>query len=156
MKHLDSREDFETSEEFANFRGLILNNRESKLYFRSASAIRDKYGRAKTVQKLMGQLSIKKIIDFSNVEYRCMSDEFGFALTRRMQIILEEDGPYIIQCDAGKKRTGFVCIVLEMLSGTDYANIVVDYLKSYRNNNGIDFVKNRELAKNIEQQKIKK
>ena len=58
MKHLDSREDFETSEEFANFRGLILNNRESKLYFRSASAIRDKYGRAKTVQKLMGQLSI--------------------------------------------------------------------------------------------------
>ena len=62
--------------------------------------------------------------------------------------------PYIIQCDAGKKRTGFVCLILEMLSGTSYINIVNDYLESYKNNNG--FLANPEIAKDIEVQKIQK
>ena len=43
-----------------------------------------------------------------------------------------------------------------MLSGTDYTNIVNDYLESYKNNNGLDFLTNPEIAKEIEVQKIQK
>ena len=69
MKHLDSREEFMCDEDFANFRSLILNNHKSTKFYRSASAIKNTYGRATIVRKLMKQLSIKTIIDFSNVEY---------------------------------------------------------------------------------------
>lgn len=85
-----------------------------------------------------------------------MSDEFGFILVQKLRTILGEDPPYIIQCDAGKKRTGFVCLILEMLSGTNYANIVNDYLESYKNNNGLNFLANPEIVKDIEVQKIQK
>lgn len=53
MKYLDNREDFRTDEEFANFRNLILANHKSMTFFRSASAVKNKYGRASTVQQLM-------------------------------------------------------------------------------------------------------
>lgn len=85
-----------------------------------------------------------------------MSNEFGFILVQKLQAILREDPPYIIQCDAGKKRTGFVCLILEMLSGTNYTDIVNDYLESYKNNNGLNFLANPEIAKDIEVQKIQK
>ena len=156
MKHLDNREDFRTDEEFANFRNLTLANHKSMTFFRSASAVKNKYGRASTVQQLMQKNSIHLIVDFSNVEYRCMSDEFGFILVQKLRAILREDSPYIIQCDAGKKRTGFVCLILEMLSGTSYTDIVNDYLESYKNNNGLNFLANPEIAKDIEVQKIQK
>lgn len=156
MKYLDNREDFRTDEEFANFRNLILANHKSMTFFRSASAVKNKYGRASTVQQLMQKNSIHLIVDFSNVEYRCMSDEFGFILVQKLRAILRKNPPYIIQCDAGKKRTGFVCLILEMLSGTNYANIVNDYLESYKNNNGLNFLTNPEIAKDIEVQKIQK
>lgn len=156
MKHLDNREDFRTDEEFANFRNLILANHKSITFFRSASAIKNKYGRASTVQQLMQKNLIYQIVDFSNVECQCMSDEFGFILVQKLRAILRKDPPYIIQCDAGKKRTGFVCLILEMLSGTNYTNIVNDYLESYKNNNGLNFLTNPEIAKEIEVHKIQK
>ena len=156
MKHLDNREDFRTDEEFANFRNLILSNHKSMAFFRSASAVKNKYGRASTVQQLMQKNSINLIVDFSNVEHRCMCDEFGFILAQKLRSILGEDPPYIIQCDAGKKRTGFVCLILEMLSGTNYADIVNDYLESYKNNNGLNLLANPEIVKDIEVQRIQK
>lgn len=116
MNHLDNREDFRTDEEFANFRNLILANHKSMIFFRSAGTVNNKYGRASTVQQLMQKNSIHLIVNFSNVECRCISDEFGFILVQKLRAILREDPPYIIQCDAGKKRTGFVCLILEMLS----------------------------------------
>lgn len=156
MNHLDNREDFRTDEEFANFRNLILANHKSMTFFRSVSAVKNKYGRTSTAQQLIQKNSIHLIVDFSNVEYRCMSDEFGFILVQKLRAILREDPPYIIQCDAGKKRTGFVCLILEMLSGTNYTDIVNDYLESYKNNNGLNFLANPEIAKDIEVQKIQK
>lgn len=156
MKHFDNREDFRTDEEFANFRNLILANHKSMAFFRSASAVRNKYGRANTVRYLMQKNSIHQIVDFSSIEYRCMSDEFCFILVQKLRTILMKNPPYIIQCDSGKKRTGFVCLILEMLSGTNYNNIVNDYLESYKNNNGLDFLTNPETAKEIEIHKIQK
>lgn len=154
MKHLDSRECFSSDEAFANFRALILGDFRSNFFFRSASSINDRYGRAKTVSKIMEERKIKTVIDFSNVNCRCKSDDFGFILAMRIRKILDSPGPYIIQCDAGKKRTGFVCVVLEAFSGTSYNNIVEDYLESYKNNNGIDYVSDSVLVENTVLQRI--
>ena len=43
-----------------------------------------------------------------------------------------------------------------MLSGTNYTDVINDYLESYKNNNGLNFLANPEIAKDIEVQKIQK
>lgn len=138
MKRIDDRNLFHSDEEFANFRGLIVSNQRSEYLFRSASAGTNRYGRAETVNKLMRQYDIRTIIDLSGINYRCKSAEFGYALVQVFSRAIHQNGPYIIQCDAGKKRTGFACIILEALSGTSLDLIIDDYLESYVNNNGLD------------------
>lgn len=149
MKHLDKREDFSSDEKFANFRSLVLENKESAVFFRSASATKNVYGRMEVVNNIMRNRSIKTIINLSAIEHRCFSDEFGWELLSQFRRILIEEGPYIIQCDAGKKRTGFASIILEMLSGTNYEFIVQDYVESYINNNGISISNDRNAVEKI-------
>lgn len=155
LKHLDNRVDFATDEEFANFRNLILNNFTSTMFFRSASCIKDTYGRRETVLRLMKERSINTVIDISHINERCLGEKFGHELISELRKILVEPGPYIIQCEAGKKRTGFVCIILEMLSGTDYSHVVDDYLISYINNNGIDICRDKKLVDEVTKKLIK-
>ena len=109
-----------------------------------------------TVKEIMQKKSIKTAVDLTFIEHRCCSNEFGYALINQFRKILAEDGPYIIQCDAGKKRTGFASIVLEMLSGTNYNLIVQDYIESYINNNGLSIVSGRGTLERIKEQKINK
>ena len=52
-------------------------------------------------------------------------------------VIIENDGPYLVQCTEGKDRTGFVCMLLEALCGADYNEIVDDYMISFNNYGGI-------------------
>lgn len=154
MKHLDSRSDFSTDEEFANFRALILNNKKSTIFYRSASAISNRYGRAETVQKIIRDNHINTIIDLSSLHCECKSVQFGETVVMLLREALAKPTPYIVQCDAGKKRTGFLCIILEALSSTSYENIIEDYLKSYVNNNGLDLAGSPKAVKKIIQQKI--
>ena len=154
MKHLDKRSDFSSDEQFANFRSLILNDKESNIFFRSASSTRNLYGRMETVKRIMQEKSIKTTIDITRIEHRCFDDEFGFKLIEQFRKILTKEGPYIIQCDAGKKRTGFACILLEMLSGTHYSLIAQDYLKSYTNNNGLNPTKDYDIIKRLKHKRV--
>ena len=154
MKHLDSRSDFRTDEEFANFRALIVNNKESTNFFRSASSTSNRYGRAETVKKVMQKNGIKTVIDLSDLQCECRSEQFGYSIVLLLNEAMKKPGPYIVQCESGKKRTGFLCIILEALSGTAYENIFKDYLESYKNNNGLDPVGSPEAVKRIIQQKI--
>ena len=150
MKHLDSRNFFETDEQFANFRPLILADRKSTRIFRSASAFNDMYGRAETVRKIMSKRHIQSVLDLTVLRCSYLSDKFNYELVELIKRkLVESDQPCIIQCDAGKKRTGFACIVLESLSGSDYKNVVADYLESYKNNNGIDLSNNTVLIQRI-------
>ena len=137
MKRIDDRSQFATDEAFANFRGLIIDNKRSSYLFRSASVHTNRYGRAETVQMLMYKHHIDTVIDLSRINHACRSEEFGFALSYALSEAIDQNGPYIIQCDAGKKRTGFACVLLEALSGTSRENIISDYLESYINNNGL-------------------
>ena len=47
--------------------------------------------------------------------------------------MLETDGPYYIHCMEGKDRTGFVCALLEALTGATYDEMCEDYMLTYKN-----------------------
>lgn len=47
--------------------------------------------------------------------------------------MIETDGPYYIHCMEGKDRTGFVCALLEALTGATYDEMCEDYMLTYKN-----------------------
>lgn len=65
------------------------------------------------------------------------SDEFKQKAAKGFIAMLENDGPYLIHCTEGKDRTGFMCMLIEALSGAGYDEIVTDYMITYDNYYGI-------------------
>ena len=61
------------------------------------------------------------------------SDEFGRKLVSGLKDMIDNPGPYLLNCTEGKDRTGFVCMLLEALCGASYQEIVDDYMISYDN-----------------------
>ena len=52
--------------------------------------------------------------------------------------LTELEGPWLIHCNLGRDRTGFICALLESLCGATYDEIVQDYMKSYDMLHGTD------------------
>ena len=66
------------------------------------------------------------------------SKEFAEKVCAGLKVMLENDGPYLIHCQEGKDRTGFVCILIEALLNASYEEIVDDYMLTYDNYYKID------------------
>ncbi len=66
-----------------------------------------------------------------NMNY--LADEFARKIAQGFTDISAFDGPYLIHCTEGKDRTGFVCMLVEMLAGASYEEIVADYMLTYDN-----------------------
>lgn len=65
------------------------------------------------------------------VDFR--SDEFAQKLINGFTFIAQNEGPYLIHCNEGKDRTGFACMLIEMLMGVGLQDIIADYMLSYQN-----------------------
>lgn len=61
------------------------------------------------------------------------SEEFAAKTAKGFADLSKLETPYLIHCTEGKDRTGFVCMLVEMLSGSDYQAIVDDYMITYDN-----------------------
>lgn len=61
------------------------------------------------------------------------TQEYASRLVGGLNELTEHDGPYLIHCIEGKDRTGFVCALLEALSGATYDEIANDYMLTYEN-----------------------
>ena len=61
------------------------------------------------------------------------SDSFKKDLATALADLCKHDGPYLVHCIEGKDRTGFVCALLEGLSGASYDQIASDYMKTFEN-----------------------
>ena len=59
--------------------------------------------------------------------------EFKSALLSALRVLMDHEGPYLIQCRAGLDRTGFVSGLLEALAGANPEEIAEDYMCSYGN-----------------------
>lgn len=65
------------------------------------------------------------------------SEDFRTKVANGLIAVTEHEGPYLVHCTEGKDRTGFVCMLLEMLCGASYDEIVRDYMITYDNYYGI-------------------
>lgn len=63
-----------------------------------------------------------------------------------MRFIIKHKGPYLIHCEVGRDRTGYVILLLECLMGAPYDYMVNDYAQSYINVNHYSAAKARAKA----------
>ena len=60
-------------------------------------------------------------------------EEFSQKLVQGLTAASKEEGPYLVHCVEGKDRTGYVCMVLEALTGASYQEMIDDYMVPYDN-----------------------
>jgi protein tyrosine/serine phosphatase len=76
-------------------------------------------------------LDIHFLFDFEDKnEYEIFKNK----LKQGFLFLIAHDGPYLIHCNAGNDRTGFVAAIIEGLLGASIDEIVYDYLLSYGKN----------------------
>lgn len=60
------------------------------------------------------------------------SDEtFRKTVTEGLKVLIQKEGPYLIHCNEGKDRTGFLCVLLEALAGATMEEMEADYMETY-------------------------
>lgn len=56
---------------------------------------------------------------------------FNYRLRQGFKFLITHDGPYLVHCNAGTDRTGFVAAIIELLFGASIDDVIYDYLLSY-------------------------
>lgn len=171
--------DYKDEESFANFRSIKLSTINDNYIFRGASPCDNKYGRALITDELLKENSINYVIDLSDseeefIDYDISNDSYirtiyydnrivfldmsadydslayREGIVKGFKRIIDNSGPFYIHCTEGKDRTGFVCFVLEALTGANYDEMLDDYMKTYENYYGITKDLDEEKYKAIE------
>lgn len=66
-----------------------------------------------------------------DADYR--ADDYKTKLGDALKNMSQTEGVYLIHCTEGKDRTGFVCALIEALTGATYDEIRDDYMATYEN-----------------------
>ncbi len=61
------------------------------------------------------------------------SDKFMTKLASGLEFMASHDAPYLIHCNEGKDRCGFVSMLLQSLAGATYSEVVEDYMMTFYN-----------------------
>lgn len=170
------REQYNSDEEFSNFRSLKGGSLKENLVYRGASPVDNSRKRAKITDNLLKTYKINSIVDLAdseedmqgyfkesnfdseytktlyennNVALLNMGSSYDSlpykqSVVKGFMHMLETEGPYYIHCMEGKDRTGFVCMLLEALMGSSYAEMRDDYMKTYENYYKITEVRTNE------------
>ncbi len=152
------RKDYASDEVFANFRPVVMGDIAEGVLFRSSSPVNPELGRNTYADDFAKKNGVKTIIDLadSEEEYAAYegvkssyayttntvkldmgvdfaAEDFSAKLKTGLQYMLANEGPYLVHCNEGKDRCGFVTMVLECLMGGSVDEIVDDYMLSYEN-----------------------
>ena len=68
-----------------------------------------------------------------DMEINVSTDQLFRKLAEGFTQMAHHEGPYLIHCLEGKDRTGFVCMLLEALTGASVDEITQDYMVTYKN-----------------------
>jgi protein tyrosine/serine phosphatase len=60
-----------------------------------------------------------------------MDTKFSEKINEGLLFMIEHEPPYLIHCEVGIDRTGFLSVVLESFMGTKFGDIVKDYMLSF-------------------------
>ncbi|GMO45532.1 MAG: hypothetical protein Pg6C_07530 [Treponemataceae bacterium] len=160
LKKLDNRSDYASDEIFANFRAVSFGSIPPDFLYRSCHpALGD--SRAPYAAKLAEQAGIATVINLADTvpEVTAMaanvpwysakireggvaglamgvdfaSPDFRAKLRDGIRFMLQHDGPFLIHCNEGKDRTGYVAALFEGLAGASAEQIIADYMVTYEN-----------------------
>ena len=158
----DERTDYAnlSDEAFANFRVIATTGMGKNVLYRSSSPINPGIGRntyADEAAKTAGIVTVVNLADPSNIyegtegSYysTCqvvyvnlgmdfLSEATLSGMAEGMRFIINNDGPYLIHCNEGKDRAGFVSALLECLMGATIHEVVDDYMVTYYNYYGVE------------------
>ena len=158
----NEREDYPhlTDEAFANFRVIDTTGMGANVIYRSSSPINPALGRntyADKAAKDAGIMTIVNLADYSNTYegtenfyyHTCnvtyvnlgmdiLSESTLSGIAEGMRFIINNDGPYLIHCNEGKDRAGFVSALLECLMGASLDEVIDDYMETYYNYYGVE------------------
>ncbi len=82
------------------------------------------------------------------------SQIFSDKLVTGFKELIQHTGPYLVHCVEGKDRTGFVCVVIEALTGATYSELVNDYMVTYNNYYGINLTTDPEKYNIIKEKNL--
>lgn len=148
------RKDYPSDEYFSNYRELRGGRLKKKMFYRSASSfpLPDDAAsfreRQQCIDALIRRDGIRFVLNMAcdgpvaERDFPCgvyaarfpvdfSSPAFRSCLASALRALFERPGPYLFQCKAGLDRTGFLCGLLEALSGASPAEVVADYMLSY-------------------------
>ena len=151
-----------SDEEFANFREIRTAGMAPGILFRSSSPVNPALNRNKEADAALLRAGIRTVINLTDSEERmkryegfsksCYSgceiaalnmgmdffaEEFREKLAVGCRFLAAHNGPYLIHCNEGKDRAGFMAAILECLMGADLNEIIADYMLSFVNYYGI-------------------
>jgi protein tyrosine/serine phosphatase len=143
-----------------NFREISMGNISPKTVYRSSHPIYNgrqvadiilsaNNARIKTILNLSDSIQslqsrailcpwYKKIVDSGNVlalhislSFNALDRGFCKKLKEGLEFMINRDPPYLIHCEAGIDRTGFLAIILESFMGAELNTIAKDYMLSF-------------------------
>ncbi len=163
IRNIDSlrtneRDDYASDEVFANFRPVVMGDIPAGILYRSSSPVNPELGRNSYADKLAEAAGIKTVLNladslevleayegYAGTYYATLNvvpldmgvdfaaEEFNAKLKTGLVYLIDNEGPYLIHCNEGKDRAGFVAALLEALGGAEAEEIVEDYMLSYEN-----------------------
>ncbi|MBQ9495133.1 MAG: tyrosine-protein phosphatase [Treponema sp.] len=100
------------------------SEKELASYLASSNKERSAYYASLAAQNSVVCLSMN--MDFTN-------DDFAANIVQGVRFMISHEGPYLLHCNEGKDRTGFIFVLLESLAGAKKADMLADYMESYVN-----------------------
>lgn len=82
----------------------------------------------------------------ANLSQKHTSSSYRKKVANGLKFLSKNKGPYLIHCEVGRDRTGFVILLLECLMGASYDEMLSDYAISYVNVNQYTQEKARQKA----------
>ena len=164
LERTDNREDYPglTDEEFANFRNVATSGMGQNALYRSSSPINPEINRNTYADAAMEAAGIRVAMDLAddvetassyegfdntyysrqdniylNLDADFSSDGFKAGLKSGLEHMIAFKGPYLVHCNEGKDRAGFVSAVLEALMGASSDEVIADYMVSFYNYYGV-------------------
>ncbi|MBR5009972.1 MAG: tyrosine-protein phosphatase, partial [Clostridia bacterium] len=161
----ENREDYPqlTDAEYSNFRAVTTTGMgENKLY-RSSSPVNPEINRNTQADAAAKEAGIKTFINladndevmrgyegFEESYYAAQSiialnlgvdfsaDDFKAGLADGVRFIAQNEAPFLVHCNEGKDRAGFVSAVLECLMGASAEEVTADYMVTFYNYYGVE------------------
>ena len=149
-----------SDEAFANFRVINTTGMGEGVLYRSSSPINPALGRntyADLAARNAGIMTIINLADpsntygegedsyystckvvYVNLGMDFLSESTLNGIAEGMRYIINNNGPYLIHCNEGKDRAGFVSALLECLMGASIDEVIDDYMLTYYNYYGVE------------------